>query len=366
NKSSVKTYTAKIDKTAPTATIEINGTIGNNSWYRSDVTIRTKDVTDGAGSGIISTVLSHTALTSDTDGTAVSLIITDKVGNVYTDKTTIKLDKTNPSCVSSGAPAGWVNTNVTLKGTCSDNMSKCKNVEVSHIFSREGELYEGPGLVYDNAGNSVACPANQLVKIDKTNPTCVSSGAPTDWVNTNVTLKGTCSDDMSKCKDKEVTSVFKNNKSIYEGPGRVYDNAGNFVECKEDQLVLIDKTPPFTPYATSNDVKIEGPGCEGKRSSDCAKHGSGKTSDISCTIKVKMIRNGGDCYIWGPNVNGRDNLSGFKKWHIEGPPIDAPICDVRVTGHCLDIFKYKMEDKAGNIGPTLTVTIDGYLEEGKS
>ena len=130
----------------------------------------------------------------------------------YSTAYSVKVDTQNPTCSSSGGTT-WANVaKVTLKGTCSDSVSGCQqhpNNGTSY-WDASGHVYrdytaqgtnvshQTPGRVYDKAGNSVECPANQTVQIDRTQP-----------INTGITLYGTnnryaktsCSDPESGVKN---------------------------------------------------------------------------------------------------------------------------------------------------------------------
>lgn len=169
----------------------------------------------------------------------------------------IMLDNTPPTCVSSGGKQDWeLSGSIVLTGTCSDANSGCKEETISKTYTTGIEsTTESPGTVYDIAGNSTVCPANQTVKIDKTPPTCVSSGGSSSWTNKDVTIKGTCSDSGSGCVGN-VSKLYQTSSSINTttaGPGIVYDKAGNSTVCPNNQTVRIDKVAPtytITPSGT--------------------------------------------------------------------------------------------------------------------
>ena len=125
----------------------------------------------------------------------------DKVGNVSPSSNvfTVRIDKTPPTCTSSGGSSAWAANSRTLVGTCYDSGgSGCKG-NVSRVINWSGSwTNQSPGTVYDNAGNSTQCPANQTVKVDTTNPWCTSSGDSTSWT-TSRTIYWGCGDDRSGC-----------------------------------------------------------------------------------------------------------------------------------------------------------------------
>ena len=122
---------------------------------------------------------------------------------------TVKIDKTAPSCSNSGGNSSWTNKNVTIKGTCSDSGgSGCRSNASKTYTSNTNTTTASPGTVYDNAGNSAVCKADRTVKIDKSPPTCTSSGGNSSWKNTTITLTGTCSDSGGSGCRGNVTKQF--------------------------------------------------------------------------------------------------------------------------------------------------------------
>ena len=90
------------DNTAPVIVPQITGTLGNNGWYRSSVTINWS-VSDPE-SGIASTSgCDPTTLTADTPGITLTCSATNGAGLSASVSVTIKIDKTPP--VISGMPA---------------------------------------------------------------------------------------------------------------------------------------------------------------------------------------------------------------------------------------------------------------------
>ena len=272
----------RIDKIDPVCTS--NG--GSSSWYNTDRTITgtckedNKDVKNsGCRKGTNSSVSGDYDQTYDdtgkvtlvkhkeNDGDISPGIVYDIAGNsTVCAVQTVKIDKTAPRCVSSGGNNSWTNKSITLTGTCYDDQStinsKCTdNASVTYKDNTNGTY--SPGTVYDNAGNSTACAA-QTVKIDKTPPTCTSSGGSNTWYNTDRTITGTCSDTGgSGCVDN-VSQKYTDDRNDTYSPGTVYDKAGNSKKCSKER-VKIDKTKPYTPWidrnyseATHNNLSICG------------------------------------------------------------------------------------------------------------
>ena len=90
----------KIDKTPPiSAQFVINGTQGKNNWYTSNVTISYTGQKDSI-SGINKVTLSKTSITSDTNGTTLTLTTKDNAGHTVTNTKVVKVDKTAPKAPS--------------------------------------------------------------------------------------------------------------------------------------------------------------------------------------------------------------------------------------------------------------------------
>ena len=87
-----------IDTTDPTpAEFDIDGKMGDNSWYKEEnVVINHTPASDNV-SGIQSVILSHRDITQNTLGTEITLITKDIAGNSVTKTKTIKLDKNAPT-----------------------------------------------------------------------------------------------------------------------------------------------------------------------------------------------------------------------------------------------------------------------------
>ena len=249
----------KKDSTNPECAVYTTGTNGNNEWYKMGTVngafSSTTDNLSGVRTyGFDSNTGNHTkSTTTSTAGTTWTGYIKDKAGNTNSCTTWFKFDNIAPTCTSSGGST-WINKDVTIYGTCADTgYSGCKE-NISKTYSAEiNSSTETPGTVYDNAGNSVLCPQNRTVQIDKTDPTCVTTGEQGKWVNYNVTLTGTCSDPNgathSGCAGN-TSATFSSNTNENKTSGNVCDNAGNCITCPY-KLVQIDKTAPTCSSSSS-------------------------------------------------------------------------------------------------------------------
>jgi len=168
-------FTTVLDVTPPVTTVSFYGTLGNNGWYTSPVTV-TLTATDSQ-SGVMSTMYkidsgSWTAYASpfavsDDSNHTVSYYSVDKVGNVETTKTiNLKIDRTKPTLTLTKQEIGLLEIKFTAQA--SDETSGIARVE----FFLDGQLqyndtqapyewtwtgignHQVTATAYDLAGNS--------------------------------------------------------------------------------------------------------------------------------------------------------------------------------------------------------------------
>ncbi len=190
---------------------------------------------------------SNRTLTLNTEGKhQLKLVLYDADGNSCTVTTgEYYIDKTDPTCTSSGGSTAWTSGNRTLIGTCSDKGGSGCTGNAKKVYDDDtNKTNQSPGTVEDKAGNTASCPANQTVRIDKTAPKCVSSGGSTAWTSENRTLIGTCSDSGSGCKGNVSKPYTSAGEWLNQSPGTVEDNVGHTTKCPANQTVRIDKTKP--------------------------------------------------------------------------------------------------------------------------
>ena len=274
-KTKTKTNTIKVDKTTPTVgELVINGTLGDNDWYKSNVTFSVKDGSD-ALSGHGSTTSSISSITSDTKGTKVVVTTVDKAGNTSTKEYTVKVDKTAPTpgtlTISGTKGLGdWYLSDVALKvNDGSDSTSGHASTTSTHT-SVVGNT-SGTEVVVttkDNAGNTST--KEYTIKVDKTAPTIeMVNQSNGNWTNQNIEITSNFSDSISGIEPSSLawsddntnwhnysntsTTTFKDTWSgegNRTGYNKVCDYAGN---CSTTSTsVKIDKTAPTIPTVTYN------------------------------------------------------------------------------------------------------------------
>ena len=267
----------------------------------------------------------------------------DNVGNAsaWSSAYYFRVDKTNPTCITSGGRSSWSKSPLTLTGTCSDDQSGCQG-NVSKYFSTTTST-ASPGIVYDAVGNWVNCPTAG-VYIDTTPPnagsitgklknpdTAVVSGTTYTggWTNQYVQVSASgYSDGHSGVNRVEVivtgastNGTFDQTSRSIQASGvsnikfRVWDNAGNYADTGT-LTTYIDRKKPYTPKF--NSISLSG---AKKTSQSCTSSSATETSAITCTINVTAT-----AVQWGftenVSVTDQPNGSGVKKqqymWNHNG------------------------------------------------
>lgn len=164
--------TYKYDKNfAKSIKVNINVTDVGSGLTKWEYTIIKNDV-----AGIMQTGLKDKTkeLILEEDGVyTIQISAYDAAGNqttITTDK--LSVDRTNPTCVTSGGSATWTNKDIKLIGTCSDvgnSSSGCKSPTTELIFTKSVKGEFAPPIVEDKAGNTAICPLTD-VSLDKDMP----------------------------------------------------------------------------------------------------------------------------------------------------------------------------------------------------
>ncbi len=279
------------DVQAPTCIIQPKDNKNNpKPWTKSPVTI-TVGCDDGDGSGCEKEEYTKTFSTTTDVG---NITIQDKEGNKTTCEVSVNIDKTPPTCKTSGGTQ-WTKDQITLTGTCSDAHSGCETASVSKLFTEETKpgTTGSPGIVRDKLGNETICPS-QPIRIDRTPPTCTVSGGSTTWTKNNRTVSVTCSDSGSGCKTTTQSDTVKT--TTKQKTYTVVDNVGNTGTCKAN--IYVDKDAPKCGTAIGASDKWRNPAsvtitqqCDDGNGSGCDSVKKTYTSDTktgSVTIKDKV------------------------------------------------------------------------------
>jgi large repetitive protein len=266
-----KTFTVKLDKTAPTITGSRTPGANANGWNNTDVTA--SFVCSDAGS-LIKTcdpniTLSGNGLGQSATGTAV-----DNADNTSTATVSnINIDKIAPSL--SGAPltspngAGWYKGNVVVRWTCTDQVG-LSGIDglcpADSTITGEGSTLTTNASVNDKAANTANATSSPAVNIDRTAPQTTAT-APPAWNNNDVTVDLTPSDSLSGIASttytldggasQSGTSVHVSAEGIHTLTYFSTDNAGN-IESPKTLTIKIDKTPPTIGHTQSPAVNPNG------------------------------------------------------------------------------------------------------------
>lgn len=166
----------KIDKDKPTCSITINGTMGNNKWYKSNVNV-TLNYSDKGGSKVtdygISTSSSinyngkkNTVQTADTKGITYYGYVKDGAGNTNKCNINFKKDSTAPTCgTAENSSKKWSKNSKVIKQHCTDKISGCEQ----EVYSKRYDNAKlGTDTITDKAGNNRTCSYD--VYVDTTPP----------------------------------------------------------------------------------------------------------------------------------------------------------------------------------------------------
>ena len=182
--------------TSPVITPNIAGTLGNNGWYTSNVTV-SWSVTDPQSAISSSSGCGATTIATDTNGQTLTCTATS-AGATSSQSVTIKRDTTPPLAAASQAPpangAGWNNTNVTVSFAGTDSMSGSGIATCSApvVLSATGAGQSASGTCTDIAGNVSATATVTGVNIDKTLPV-VTLNTPANKATFTVGARATAS-----------------------------------------------------------------------------------------------------------------------------------------------------------------------------
>jgi N-acetylneuraminic acid mutarotase len=244
-------HTVTADSTPPVITPVINGTLGNNGWYTSDVTV--SFTVTGAQSTITSrsaacaSDATTTTINTDTAGTVVTCTAAS-AGGTNTVNVTIKRDATAPNVSATRNPAananGWNNTDVTVSYSCSDTTSGVNAAAsdlANDVLTATGTA---SGTCVDNAGNSAT--ANYSAQIDKTAPSITATPNPAananGWNNTDVTVSYVCIDGDSGVEPAASSLTDDLLTASGTATGTCVDKAGN--SASANYTAQIDKVKP--------------------------------------------------------------------------------------------------------------------------
>ena len=213
--------TIKIDKTPPVTSVSLEGDLGNNGWYRSDVIVTLTAVDNEGGMDQGKTEYSFDQVNwldylepIIISGEGKNLFYyrsTDSAGNQETIKTErIKIDKTTPEIAGFRTPEAnkhnWNNTDVMVNFSCSDSISGIESCLGDTIITTEGTDQTITGTAVDKAGNTAVFTITDI-NIDKTTPviTIFSPEVADYLLNQQVLANWSAEDPLSGISNTQAT-----------------------------------------------------------------------------------------------------------------------------------------------------------------
>ncbi|GEM_PF-953426 len=193
-----KTFT--VDKAAPVTTISLNGTMGVNGWYTSDVTLTLTAIDSSSGVAALEYSLNGGSnwqsygsppVISNEGATTVLARALDNSGKVGSASKDVKIDKSAPvttiSLSGTKGGNGLYTSDVTVTLTAADSGSGAATTEYSLNGGGNWQSYALPLVISDegaatilartrdNAANLEASPVSSAFKLDKTTPVAATS-----------------------------------------------------------------------------------------------------------------------------------------------------------------------------------------------
>jgi hypothetical protein len=251
-----------LDTTPPVIDKTITGTLGNNDWYTSDVTV-TWTVTDPESSVTIDSGCGTQTFTTDTVS-VTSSCSAHSAGGSASDSVTLKIDQSPPSAMLSVTAGtlgsnGWYTSDVTVHTSGTDSISSPVTCTSDQIISTETTGTVVTGSCTNDAGLSTNA-APLTVKLDKTGPSAtlaVSDGTlgTNGWYISDITIRTSGSDDISS----PVTCTPDQHQTT-ETPGTVFNgsctNDAGLTTDAAPLTVKLDKTPPSVKLTAPNGGEV--------------------------------------------------------------------------------------------------------------
>lgn len=243
-----KTPDIYIDVTKPTCKVNLNGTKGNNGWFKNKAVSVELSRSDKGGSGLYTYGLLNSKQVSynkqsnitqnNTSGIVYYGYVKDRAGNTNNcESENFKVDTTAPKCETEGESTSWTSGNRTLTFKCSDNESGCVKSQEQMQFSSTLMKQELNVNVYDKAGNITLCKSKNNntsydIHVDKTIPTTPQiTGGSNSWKNYGqiiwVSNSNSAYSGIKKyqyCKTTEATANGCTWHDLYNNTGQVTES----------------------------------------------------------------------------------------------------------------------------------------------
>ena len=236
------------DPTPPVVTPVVIGTLGDASWYTTNVTVNWS-ISDPESVILSTSGCDARTFTADTTGTALTCMAESDGGQTTVTKN-FKVDKTAPGATATPSRSadsnGWYNHDLSVGFSGSDGTSGLQSCSPAASYS--GPDTGGTtvnGSCRDVAGNTA--PASFPLKFDETAPQASAApGRGTDangWYNHAVTVTFSGSDTTSGVETCSQQTYAGPDDSSVPLTGTCRDRAGN-VSGTSSFTLKYDETPP--------------------------------------------------------------------------------------------------------------------------
>jgi hypothetical protein len=250
-----------VDPSGPVINKVVTGTLGNNGWYTSNVSVDWTVSDPESPNSLQLTGCEDKSITADQAATEYKCSATSAGGSAPEQSVTIKRDAT-PPVVTLGAVSGTAGTNswytspVTQAFNATDATS---GLAGPAIFTKEsGANEEGSnvllasGPVSDNAGNTNSGLSAGPFKVDLSDPVANCASAPSGWSQNDVNIRCQPTDAVSGLADNAdadfnlSTSVPNGTETANASTGDrvVADAAGRTVTAGPISGIKVDKKAP--------------------------------------------------------------------------------------------------------------------------
>ena len=286
-----------------------SGTLGQNDWYTSNVTLTAGGV-DAVSGGV--TCTAPQSQTTETAGATFNASCTNAAGlSTATNAVTVKVDKTGPSAtlaVTSGTAGsnGWYTDDVTVDASGSDAVSGGVVCSATQTLTTDTSGTPVNGSCTNAAGLSTNA-APLTVKLDKSNPTAnlsITAGTlGTDgWYIDDVTVHASGADNVSD----PTSCVPLNQQQTTDTVGQQFT-----ADCTNDA----GRTQAATPVTIKRDASaptahlevVSGtPGANGWYTSAVTVRtvGADATSGVTCSTDQVLDTETAGTTVTGYCVNG--------------------------------------------------------------
>jgi len=298
----------KIDKSGPTAVLSPSGTLGQNGWYTSSVTLHASgqdDLSGGVNCGPDQTQ------STETTGALFTASCTNAAGlSTPASSVSVKVDKTGPSAalaVTSGTlgSAGWYTSDVTVSASGTDAISGPATCSAAQTLMTDTSGTPVNGSCTNDAGLSTNAAA-LMVKLDKSNPNAslsiiAGSLGTGGWYVTDVTIHASGTDNVSNPTACDPDQVQTSDTAGTLFSANCTNEAGR-IQAATPVNIKRDSTPPSAHLEVSSGT----PGAGGWYTSAVTVRtvGDDVTSGATCTTDTVLSAETTGTTVTGSCTNG--------------------------------------------------------------